>query len=343
MIGFFKKRWLLVILLLILVGGSFWFLQSRGPSKKDEKSFTVVKKDLSQTLTLSGRVDAEEKATVRFQSGGMLSWVGVKVGDAVEKGDALASMDQRSVRKNIDYYLNTYMKTRWDFENTQRDYRSTAELGITQDIRDTARRVMEKSQFDLNNSVINVELQDIARQYATIYSPINGVVTAASPQTGGVNIALATDGYTIVNPRSVYLSLLPDQSDVVKISPGMRATVTLDSFPEVKFSGAIRSIGFEPKSGESSTVYETKLFLDVSNISEKFKLGMTGDATFTLSEKQQVIAIPQTYLTAENGKSYVMKKVGNTKEKVEVQTGLESDIDMEITSGLSEGDIIYGK
>ena len=79
------------------------------------QEYTVEKGPLQVVLSSSGTVMAENKADLTFQTGGRLSWVGVKKGDRVRKWQGIASLDQRTVQKNLEKELNDYLKTRWDF------------------------------------------------------------------------------------------------------------------------------------------------------------------------------------------------------------------------------------
>lgn len=78
----FARRWLLMFVIILLsLGGFFLFKSDQSPlntQKKNQDTYTVTKKDLKETLTISGEVDAQEKALLRFQSSGRLAWVGVK-------------------------------------------------------------------------------------------------------------------------------------------------------------------------------------------------------------------------------------------------------------------------
>lgn len=305
---------------------------------------TVRKETVKETETISGELEADEKTTIRFQSSGLLSWVGVKKGDFVKKGTALASLDRNELQKNLQKYLNTYMDSRWDFDQTKDEYRQPGQeyWALSWDQRNDIDRALQKAQFDLNNAVLDVELKDILLKYATIYAPIDGIITGLAAPFPGVHVTAATSEIEITNPNSLYFSLLPDQNEVTTLFASMSADIIFDSYPEETVSGTVDDIAFVPKAGESSTVYEVKIHFPLNDPSHtKYRLGMTGDATFLLKEKNDVLAVPPAFVKVEKDKKYVMKQSGNKKEKVYVETGLEMDQLTEITGGLAEGDVIY--
>jgi len=88
-----KKIWFLIILLVVggLIANSI--IQSNKQKTSKETSITVTKQTVKETLSIAGTVDAEEKVTLRFQSSGLLAWVGVKEGDNVTKYQAIAGLD----------------------------------------------------------------------------------------------------------------------------------------------------------------------------------------------------------------------------------------------------------
>lgn len=344
LLSFVNKRKIIWIIALLVVGLLVGWnkLGQAGKKSVKETTHTVKKETIKQTLTVTGKLDAKEKITLRFQSSGLLAWVGVKEGDTVIKYQAIAGLDQQELQKNLQKYLNTYESERWDFEQTKDEYRQPSQRywGLTWDQRNEADRALQKAQFDLNSAVLDVELKNISLRYATLYSPINGIVTKVATPIAGVNITPAQAEFEIVNPDSIYLSVLPDQTEVSTITASQSADIVFDAFPDVHIKGHVQSIAFTPKTGETSTVYEVDVRFPL-DMEATYRVGMTADATFTTVEKPDVIAIPIRFVKSENGKIFVMKKTSKGKEKQYVQIGIESDDMTEITGGLAEGDILY--
>ncbi len=339
----FLKRFWWIIVLVLLVGGGFWWRNSAAAKAKAGDSYTVKREDLTEMLTLSGEIDAKEKADVKFQTSGLLTWVGVKEGDVVKKYQALASLDKRELQNTMGQYLNNYMKERWDFEQGVDDNRDWETRGMTDAARDAIKRTLQKNQFDLNNSVLTVEAKDLALKFATIFSPFEGIITKVDVPVPGTNITPASATISVVNPTTLFFSATADQTEVPSFSQGMTGKIILDSFPNDEFAGTIEIIGFIPKSGGSGTVYEIKINFDPGASADKIKMGMTGDVDYVLQELINVLAIPEAYLKKENGKLFVTKMVNNKFEKTEVTTGQIIDGMVEIKEGLNEKDVIYNQ
>lgn len=305
------------------------------PGKKQPKLETAIVRlgDLKEELTLSGDIDAEEKITLRFQTSGKLVWVGVKQGDYVKKYQVLATLDQIALKKKLQKDLNDFLNERTDFDQQNDDYRGQA-------LTDAMRRIVFKNQNDLNNTIIDVELSDLAIQYSRLSTPIEGILTKIDTPYAGVNITPAGAEFQVVNPASVYLSLTADQNDVIKLKNGIAGYLILDSYPDDKINGQIENISFSPKTGETSTVYQVKFKFDQPNTDYKYRLGMTGDVTFTVNQKDNVLYLPTEFVKGgKNSYVYIMKN--NKKIKKTVTIGLETDDNIEIKSGLNKGDIVY--
>lgn len=326
--------------------------------KTAPESVTVKKGDLKQELTLSGKIDAWGHATLQFQTGGQLAWIGIKEGDYVQKYQGIASLDQRQLKKTLEKKLNDYMTTRWDFEQTKDNsqngvllgqQRYSLEVGNKANlsgqpeidiINEMIKRILEKSQFQLNNSVLDVELQTLSIDLANLWTPINGLVTRIDSPFPGVNIAPNQAEFEIVNPHTIFFDVTADQTEVINLKEGTDGTIILDSYPNKNIKGTIKTISFTPKKDETGTVYEVKVdFSDLDNNDYKYKIGMTGDITFTTSGKQNVLLLPLRFIKSDAKGNYVF--LGKDRKKSYIETGFETDNDAEILKGLQEGDRVY--
>ncbi len=335
-----KKFWFLFLIGFLIGGFIVWKITQPKVDPKI-KTFTVAKQDLVDSLSLSGEIDAIEKASLRFQTSGLLAWVGVKEGDAVKKFQVLASLDKRQLQNQMSQVMNTYLTNRWSFEQSQADNKDWQTNGMTDLARDTIKRTLDKSQFSLNNAVLDVEAADLTLKFANLWTPIEGIVTSVDAPLAGQNITPATATFEVINPKTIYFSALADQTEVTKFTIGQKGTLILDSYGEMKFEGTVTSIAFTPKTGETGTVYEVKVAILFDNATELIRMGMTGDISFVFKEIKDVLAVPASYIKTDNKENFVYKMVGKTKQKTVVKTGEIIDGNTEILSGLNEKDVIY--
>ena len=207
---FLKKRWYLILILVLIAGFIFYKKNTASAAKNKVDSYKIKRENLREVLTLSGEINAEEKVSLKFQTSGRLAWVGVKEGDYVKKYQTLASLDQRDIKNRLQKYLNTFVSQRLTFDQTKDDYWNK-QYDLSESIRKSAERTLQDSQYDLNNSVLDVELQSLTVEYANLWTPIEGIVIHVSAPFAGVNITPAGADFEVVNPKTLYFSLTAEQ------------------------------------------------------------------------------------------------------------------------------------
>jgi len=302
---------------------------------KKDIVFTPEIKSIKSELTLAGSISASEIASLRFQNSGKLVWVGVKEGDKVKKWQAIASLDKKQLQKSLQSQFNNYRTNLSQFWDTQDKYKDVI-------VSDTIQRILDRTQYSLDNTVISYEIADMAIKESTLVSPISGIVTDIEQPLTGTNITPANATFTIINPDSIYFKSEIDQEDVSKIKVGQLATITIDSFPDSSFESEITHISFIPVTGQSSTVYEVRFKLAVDNQNLSYRLGMDGDARLTLSEESEALVIPLDALN-DDGQSYVWLKSDSKLSKKYVTTGIENEDEVQILEGLSTNDSVVIK
>lgn len=333
LLAFAKKRFKLILILVLLLGTVLFFLNN---GKKDEAKLTFVspeKKDIISSITISGRVDAKEKARLRFAAGGKVVYLGAKEGDAVKKWQTIAAIDRAALQKQLQQNLNLYMKERYDFENVQDD--------IKDQVLDTKEnRAVAKDQYDLNNQVLNVEIQSIAIQNTTLTAPFTGVLTVSPTAVAGVQL-LPSDYFEVVNPETLIFRAAIDEIDLHKISLGQESKILLDAYDEEEIVTSVSYISYVSNESSSGTVFLLEFPLNQTDMS-KYRLGMNGDAIIKLAEKKDVLTIPLDVISERDDKVYVKVKADNKEGFVEkeIEIGLESDDEVEVLAGLSETDSV---
>ncbi|MBU3956994.1 efflux RND transporter periplasmic adaptor subunit [Patescibacteria group bacterium] len=310
-----------------------------GPQAQYETT-KVKKEDIIQAVSASGEVESQEQVTLQFQTSGKLAWVGVKAGDQVNKWQAIASLDKRELEQDLKKELNDYMNERWDFEQEHEDYETSGKTKEQWLVTDAIKRILEKAQFDLNNAVIDVEIVDLAIKLATIVTPIDGIVTDIDSPVAGVNITPATARFTIANPGNMKFVANVDESDIGKVTIGQRVLVSLDAYPDEIFEGEVTNIAFAAITTRGGgTAFPVDIILP-ENIDQRFKVGMNGDTELIIAEKSEVLTVTPEAISTKKGETYLQVIEGRAVKDIKVEKGLESDTQVEIISGVSEGQLV---
>jgi RND family efflux transporter MFP subunit len=338
-----KIKYLLIILAITLGVGLFISQTEAQTTKgstlkynsKKDTLYTPKTETIKDILTLAGSIDSDQVANLRFQNSGKLVWVGVKVGDKVKKGQAIASLDREQLRKNLQTQFNNYRTQLSEFQDTQDTYQKTKDNFL---VTDTIKRILDRTQYSLDNSVITYEITDMALKESVLVSPIDGVIVNVDQPLSGTNITPATASFTIINPNGLYFRSEIDQDAVIKVKVGQEVTLTLDSFPDSTINSKITYIAFTPVSGQTSTVYEIRFELPLQNNDLIYRLGMKGDSDIVLAESQNALTIPIDAVNDDNGQRYVYLKSGNDLIRRDVTIGIETDTTSEVKQGLSQND-----
>lgn len=333
----------LIFLLVIIFLGVFGVRQIQSQTTKgnnvkyNPKKDTVYKPKISaieDKLTLAGSIDTDQIANLRFQNSGKLVWVGVKVGDTVKRGQAIASLDREQLRKNLATQYNNYRQELSQFQDTQDQYQSTRDNFL---VTDTIKRILDRTQYSLDNSVISYEISDMAIKESVLVSPINGIVVSIDQPFAGANVTPATSTFVIINPNNLYFKAEIDQEAVTKVKLNQSATLVLDSFPDNLIESKINYIAFTPVAGQTSTVYEIRFDLPV-NQGSNYRLGMDGDVDIILSKSDNALIIPTDAVNDDNGQNFVYLLNGKNLTRKDIKIGLQTDTDTEVLEGLTQND-----
>ena len=150
-----------------------------------------------------------------------------------------------------------------------------------------------------------------------------------------------TAAFSIASATEASVSINVDELDILSVKEGQTATVTLDALDGQEFEGTITEVSNEASSGNSSTKYPVTITFEKN---EDMLLGMSASATIHVNEAEDAVLIPVDALQEKGDSTFVYTKKdsdGNLNGEVEVETGISNGSQVEITSGLEEGDTVY--
>ncbi len=330
-----RRKLLLAGFVVVLVGGLWWW---QGQDEKGEVINTVHPqfRNIEETLDISGYVNALTIAKLSFPSASRLTWVGVNVGDMVNKWQALAKVDTRSLEKQMQIDLNTHGKIFRQFESTLDENDVYSESGLTEE----ERRTVESAQLDVRNSALGVEIRDLAIRLSTLSSPIAGLVTRVDQPNPGTTV-FPTDLIEVVDPNSIYFASVVDEEDIAKVAEGQAVKLHFDAYADEEIFATIGWIGFSAKATEGGgTGYELRVTLPVENGNLRYKLGMNGEGAIVLNVRNGVLSIPLDALISREDGEFVEVKRGEEVDLVAIKTGIESEDYIEIIEGLTVDDAV---
>lgn len=226
----------------------------------------------------------------------------------------------------------TYQEAVITGQNAQTTYNATVE-----DLKETlqeAEETKEKREEQLQ------AFEDFVGSDGIIYATEDGVITEVSYEAGD---RLTTTGAlsSYATSDDMRISVDVTQEDIVDLKVGDAVDITFTTYPEDFYTGSILSINTTATSDYSNTVSYT-VEISVEGELEQLYGGMTADVIFVTEEKEDVLYVSRKAIVEENGKTYVYRKTAlGGRELAEVETGITNGVDIEILSGLEEGDTIY--
>lgn len=197
----------------------------------------------------------------------------------------------------------------------------------------TQRQTRTTAEVAADNAFDSVKAAQRAFQDAVILTPINGIVTQAI-QVSGQTVSSADLIAQIVDTSEIYFDADIDEADISKIAAGQVAEVTLDAYANQVFNGSVDQILPQTKTtSQGATVVSVRIKLDSPDLT--FVNGLSGQTSIITHSAAGALTIPQEALREDN--SVVLSENGRLIPK-KVETGLQSDTQVEIKNGLTEGE-----
>jgi len=325
----FKKILIVVILLVI----AFFLYNRFKPVVIEIDSQTVQRSDVTLDITSDGKITSGTVISASFEITGSIVYQPFKVGDKITKGTRLASIDGRSYRLAYDRALkdfNLQFSQLNEFDLTQKD----------KPVSDQSNLDRKQVDIPLQKTVSLVEDARNNLSKTSIYSPISGVVTSVNKKTGETIAATQTVLTIQTNDMPEFTAEI-DDVDIVKVKLGQNVEIILDADPETKLIGSITEIApSKTKNANGIDVYLLKIKFSNGNGNNAVFLDQNGQAVIILKRQSNTLNIPNSAIITENGQKYVYLIRNSRALKTVISTGLEADFDTEITTGLTQGDLV---
>ena len=366
-----KKKTIIILILaalLLALGAFFMFGKKKAESRISFQTTEVTTADISTSITATGTIEAVTTVEVGTQVSGIVNKLYVDYNSVVKKGQVIAVLDRtnltseltsaqanlRSAQTELDYQKKNYARYA---ELKQKDLVSAAEYDVALQSYRKAEESVKVAQQSVSRAKTNLG-------YATIYSPIDGIVISKSVEEGQtVAASFSTPTlFTIAKDLTDMQCIAKvDEADIGGVKEGQRVTFTVDAFPDDVFSGSVKQVRQNATTTNNVVTYE--VVISAPNADLKLKPGLTANITIFTMERGGVVSVPSAALrfTPEPsiiGKKYVIKDVpgdkklwtleGNVFTAHKVETGITDGVHTEIKSGLEKGtrvvlDLVVGR
>lgn len=172
-----------------------------------------------------------------------------------------------------------------------------------------------------------------------LVAPMSGTIIARAFEPGQT-ITTSSAILTIANDLMVVAQL--DETDIGLISKGVETRIRLDAYPDEPFAGKVQHIAYDAEIVSNVTMYDVEIM--VENMPPFVRSGMTANVNFLIARKENVLAVPTAAVLERDGKSMVLLPPNHGAKKPEeavIQTGMSVGELVEVTEGLSEGQMVW--
>jgi RND family efflux transporter MFP subunit len=285
----------------------------------------AIKKDVTDSFSQVGTIVAYNDVAVVSETSGRVIKVSAEVGDYKPVGAVLVEVDSELREAAYKAASVSYEKAKKDLERYEALYK---EGSISDSQIEQARWSFQSSESQY--IVARRQLSD-----TKITTPISGIVTARYVNIGSMVMGApqATQIANVVDISRLKVKVNVAEKDVIRLNVGEKVEVTTDVFPNTVFLGSIFSISSK---GDDGHTYPVEVVL--KNSKYQLKAGMFGRVLFTPKSSGNLIVIPRESIvgSVKNATLYV---VNNNIAKVRsVTVGKETGTNVEILSGLQEGE-----
>ena len=353
-----SKVWLLVAVV-IVVAIAAWAMS--GGKKEQQISFAtaaVAPANIQNSITATGTIEPVTSVTVGTQVSGIVSKLYVDYNSVVKKGQVIAELD----KTNLMSQLNT-AKTQLATAQSQLNYQTTNlnryktlyNKGlVAADDYDNALLSYKQAKEQVASAKEEVQRAQTNLGYATITSPIDGVVLSKSVEEGQtVAASFSTPELFTIAQDLTNMQVVADvdEADIGDVKVGERVSFTVDAYPDDTFEGTVKQVRQEATTTNNVVTYE--VVISAPNADLKLKPGLTANVTIFTAERKGVLSVESKALrfTPQKetvGKMKIVDQTGNAKNKVwtieggsivahKVNIGMTDGTHTQILNGISAG------
>lgn len=353
-----KKKALVIAAVAAIAALAVWLLSG---GKKEEKitfdTAAVAPANIMNSITATGTIEPVTSVTVGTQVSGIVSKLFVDYNSVVRKGQVIAELDKTNLMSQLNT-AKTQLATAQSLLNYQtanyKRYKTLFEKGlVAADDFDNAKLSYTQAKEQVVSAKEEVQRAQTNLGYATITSPIDGVVLSKSVEEGQtVAASFSTPELFTIAQDLTNMQVVADvdEADIGDVKEGERVSFTVNAYPDDTFEGEVKQVRQEATTTNNVVTYE--VVISAPNADLKLKPGLTANVTIYTAERKGVLSVPSKALRFIPQKETVGKMkivdVANAKNKVwtiegnsivahKVNIGMTDGTNTQIVGGIAKG------
>jgi HlyD family secretion protein len=367
-----KRRKRLIVggaLLGLLAVVAFVAARRGGPEIDPSRLAAVERGDVARSVVATGKIQPLAKVEVKSKASGIVKRLFVDYGDRIKEGQVLAELDReqleaavREARANLLAAQAAWDRYKIEAEGPdlpflklalERSRKLYADGLIAPSLLEDADKAyqmgLNKQTAARSQEAVSKAEVEKARatnlRYATITSPMNGLVLSRDVEVGDAVSSIlilgsqATLVMTLGDVSEVYVLGKVDEADIGRVYLDQRARIAVESFKDKSFEGRVTKISPLGKEKDNVTTFEVRV--SIHNPGGELKTNMTANAEIILEEKKGVLLVPESAVVYDKDRKASLEvpdpKGPNGKRKVAVKLGISNGVKTELVDGLKEG------
>jgi len=372
------RRRLIVIggCVVLLAAAGLTVARGNGKTLDPSRLAAIEKGDLARSVVATGKVQPLTKVQIKSKASGIVERLFVDYGDVVKEGQVLAELDReqleasvREAKANLLAAEAAWQRNKVEAEGPDLPFLKSAlerarklyadgliapslledadkayQLGINKQTAAKSQAAVSRAEVEKARAALERYETDL--RYATITSPMNGLVLSRDVEVGDAvsSILVLGSQATLVmsmgDVSEVYVLGKVDEADIGKVYMGQRARIVVESFKEKSFEGKVTKIS--PLGVEKDNVTTFEVRVSIRNPGGELKTNMTANAEVILEEKKGVLIVPESAVLYDKERKPSLEvpdaKADGGKRKVAVKLGISNGVKTELVEGLKEGD-----
>ena len=352
-----KKTYIIIGAVVAAVLLAWMFLGDKKEAKVTYATAEAKTGAIATSVTATGTIEPVTSVTVGTQVSGIVAHLYVDYNSVVKKGQVIAELDKTNLMSELSSAkanlasaqssLN-YQKANYDRYNTLYNKGLVSANDYEQ-----ARLSYEQARQQVRTATESVKKAQTNLGYATITSPIDGIVLSKSVEEGQtVAASFSTPELFTIAQDLTNMQVIADidEADIGDVREGQRVSFTVDAYPDDTFEGRVTQVRQEATTESNVVTYQ--VVISAPNASLKLKPGLTASVTIYTMELNNVLSVPtkalkftpnEKMLTEDQsikdcqGKDKVWVLEGNVFKALPVTVGISNGMLTEIKSGIKAG------
>lgn len=363
-----KKVLITAVAAVVVVGGAWLLLRTPKQDGITLETAATSRITIRNSVMATGTVEPVTEVDVGTQVSGIIDKLYVDYNDVVHAGQLIAEMDKVTLQAELESAQAELASCKAEYDYQLKNYTRTKGLHekelVSDQEYDDALYLYEKSRAAYDQAQAAMVKVERNLGYATITSPIDGVVISRAVEEGQtVAASFETPTLFTIAQDLTQMQVVADvdEADIGEVRDGQRVEFTVDAYPDDTFEGTVQQVRLEATTESSVVTYE--VVISAYNPDLKLKPGLTANVTIYTLEKENALAVPTKALRfvpdagllaelgvtvaaeggSEPGKRELWVKNGDTLTPRYVTTGAASGELTEIIDGLADGEQVVAE